>query len=216
MGPGPVGASQEATEFVLHHPLSAGTGRVFPDLPESIVSIIVLVFCGVGALLWVSSMIPLRRSLGLYGIRTPEGSRVFGFVIFAAGMAALILGLAWGRSQSLGTFSRYALLTVPGLCAVYFMWILYEPETTRNRVAIAFAIALLLALPFNVRDGLDERDWYVTNMRAFEQDLAKGLSWQELADRHQFLLPWDRDGLVKGMRMLHEAKIDPFGRGVPR
>jgi hypothetical protein len=97
------------------------------------------------------------------------------------------------------------------------VWILYGLETTRNRVAIAFAIAMLLALPFNVREGLAVRDWYVTNMRAFEQDLAKGLSWHEPADRHyQFLLPWDHDGLVERMRMLYEAKIDPFGRGVPR
>ena len=216
LGPGPVGASREAEDFVYSHLLPAGTGRLLPDLPVSIVSIIAVVFCGIGALLWVSSIIPLQRILRLYRIRTPEGSRVFGFLIFTAGMAALILALAFGRSHSLGTSSRYALLTVPGLCAVYFVWILYGPENTRNRLANAFAIAILLALPFNIRDGLAERDWYVTNMRAFERDLAEGLSWQELADRHQFLLPWDRDGLVERMQMLHDAKIDPFGKGGPR
>jgi hypothetical protein len=205
MSLGPVGAN-------TYTPL--GIGGVPPE------SIIAVVFCGVGALLWVSSMIPLRRGLGLYRIRMPEGSRFFGLLIFTAAMAALVLALAWGRSPwvpILGMPSRYALLSVPGLCAVYFAWILYGPETTRNRFAIAFAIVILFALPFNVQDGLGERDLYVTGMRAFEQDLAEGLSWQELADRHyQFLLQWDRDGLVERMPMLHEAKIDPFGRGAPR
>jgi hypothetical protein len=86
----------------------------------------------------------------------------------------------------------------------------------RNRFAIAFAITILLALPFNIREGLGERDWYVTNMRAFEQDLAEGLSWQELADRQRQFQGWKRDYLVEWMRMLHEAKIEPFGRGAPR
>jgi hypothetical protein len=202
-------------------PVGAGTGRILIStgrgLPGPLLGV---VFCGFGALLSVSGMIPLRRGLGLYRIRTPEGSRFFGCVIFTAAMAALVLAMAWGRSgwiPILGMPSRYALLSVPGLCAAYFAWILYGPETTRNRFVNGFAIAILLTLPFNVRDGLAERDFYVTGMRAFEQDLAEGLSWQELADRHyQFLLAWDRDGLVQRMGMLHEAKIAPFGGGAPR
>jgi peptidoglycan/LPS O-acetylase OafA/YrhL len=118
MGPGPVGGGLEADQFVIYHHLPAG--RVLPDLPESIVSITAVVFCGVAALLWVSSMIPFRRSLRLYSIRTPEGSRVFGFLIFAAAMTALVLALAWGRSGSLGAPGRYALLTCLG-CALFIL-----------------------------------------------------------------------------------------------
>src|SRR6516165_3863760 len=55
LGPGPVGASREAEDFVYSHLLPAGTARLLPDLPVSIVSIIAVVFCGIGALLWVSS-----------------------------------------------------------------------------------------------------------------------------------------------------------------
>jgi len=204
-------------------PVGAGIGRILTaesstgGVPQSNISV---VFCGVGALLWVSSMIPLRRGLGLHRIGTSEGSRFFGFLIFAAAMAALALVLAWSRSgwvPILGMPSRYALLSVPGLCAVYFAWILYGPETARNRFAIACAIAILLALPFNVQEGLEERDIYVAGMRAFEQDLAEGLSWQELADRHyKFLLEWDRDGLAERMQMLQEAKIAPFARDASR
>ena len=187
-------------------PVGAGTGRVFPG------SMIGVLFFGVASLLWVSAIIPLSR--GLRSISSGERFRVFGFVMFAAATAALILLIAWGRAGAVplwGMPGRYALLSVPGLCGVYFAWILYGPETTRNRVAITFAIAVLLALPFNLRQGLAYRDAYVTGMRAFEQDLTDGLSWQELAERHQkFLMDWDHSSVMKGMEMLHEAKMGPW------
>lgn len=186
-------------------PVGGGTGRVFPA------SVMGVLFCGVACLLWASGIIPLRR--GLRSIRSTERFRVFGLPIFATAMGALVLLIAWGRAGWVPLYGmppRYALLSVPGLCAVYFAWILYGPETTRNRVAITFAMAVLLALPFNLRAGLGYRDAYVTGMHAFEQDLADGLSWRELGERHQqFLFGWDHDGLLRGMRMLHEAKSDP-------
>ena len=174
--------------------------------------------CGVASLLLASSIIPLW--LGLRDYPTSERPRVFGLLIFAAAMAALVLAVAWGRAGSVPRFGmpdRYALLSVPALCAVYFAWILYGPETVRDRIAISFVIAMLVALPFNLRQGRVWRDWYVTGMQAFEQDLSDGVSWQELGNRHhKFLLHWDRDALVERMRMLHEAKTGPLGRATPR
>ena len=112
---------------------------------------------------------------------------------------------------------RYALLSVPALCAAYFAWLLYGPIGARDRIANAFAIAALLALPFNVREGLAGLDWYVTGMQAFEQDLADGLSWQEIGDKNEpFLAHGDGPVLVERMRMLHDAKIGPLGRATPR
>jgi hypothetical protein len=135
-------------------------------------------------------------------------------LIFAAATGALVVLLAWGRAGWVPLFGmpdRYALLSVPGLCAVYFAWILYGPEIPRKVVAITFAIAVLLALPFNVRKGLGLRDAYVAGMQAFERDLADGFSWRELGERNQeFLFGWDHDLLIEGMRMLHEAKIGPW------
>ncbi len=49
-------------------------------------------------------------------------------------------------------------------------------------------------------------------MFAFEQDLARGMPWEQLATEHyEFLLPWDRDALLQWMLMLHEAKLGPLG-----
>jgi hypothetical protein len=174
--------------------------------------------CAVAFLLLASSIIPLWR--GLRGNRTSERPQVFGLLIFATAMATLVVAVAWGRAGSVPRFGmpdRYALFSVPALCAVYFAWILYGAQTIRDRIAIIFAIAMLVALPFNLRQGRVWRDWYVTGMQSFEQDLSDGLSWQELSDRHhKFLLHWDRDALVERMRMLHEAKTGPLGRATPR
>jgi hypothetical protein len=173
---------------------------------------------GAASLLLASSIIPLRR--GLRSDRAPERSRVFGFLGFVAATAALVAAIAWGRAgwvPRLGMPDRYALFSVPALCAAYFAWILYGPEVVRDRIAITFVMATLVAFPFNLVRGRNWRDWYVAGMQAFENDLSDGLSWQELADRHyKFLMHWDRDALVERMRMLHEAKAGPLGRATPR
>jgi hypothetical protein len=192
-------------------PVGAGMGRFFPR------SLIGVAFCGVGILLWVSGIIPLRH--GFRYSRTPEGFRFFGVLLFASAMATLVLVMAWGRAgwvPQFGMPDRYALLSVPALCAGYFAWLLYGPRTARNRAANAFAIAALLALPFNVKKGIAWGDSYAAGMQAFEQDLAGGLSWQELGDKHEhFLSRGDGPILVDRMRMLHEANIGPFGRATP-
>lgn len=190
-----------------------GAGKVYPNWISG------GLICAAAFLLLASTIIPLWR--GLFTERTSLGpSRASGLLVFGAAAVALVLVMAWGRAgwvPSFGMPDRYALLSVPGLCAAYFAWMLYGPEAVRDRIAIAFAITSLLALPFNIRDGLAWRDWYVTGMRAFEHDLSAGSSWQELGDKHHnFLMHWNRDVLVERMRMLHGAKIGPLGRATPR
>jgi hypothetical protein len=201
-------------------PVGAGTGRIFPQL------LIGVIFCGVGVLLWASGVAVLRRGLLMVGPR--ERFRAFGFLIFAVAMTVLVLMLAWSRAGLVpiyGMPGRYALLSLPGLCAIYFAWILYGPKTARDRVAIAFAIAALLALPFNIRWGLGYIEVYQTYSilaQAFEQDLADGLTWPALEEKHkQFVFGWGGggwwgDNMSEGFQMLHEAKIGPFGRAAPR
>jgi hypothetical protein len=195
-------------------PIGAGTGRVFPTL------FVGVVFCGMGVLLWVSGIIPLGRVLSR--IRVSEASRFFGLLIFAAAMAALVIATALGRAAWVplqGMPDRYVVISVPGLCAAYFAWLLYGPVIARERVANAFAIVALLAFPLNLKEGLTGLGRCVADTQAFEQDLADGLSWQELAERHQRILfpfPDGRDTLIEYARMLHEAKIGPLGRAASR
>src|SRR5690242_10403584 len=164
-----------------------GAGTVPPRLISG------LFFCAVTFALLASTLIPLR--LGLLRARGPERFRVYGLAIFGVAMAALVVAIAWGRAGWVPRFGipdRYALFSVPALCAAYFAWILYGPEPLRDRIAIAFAAAGLLALPLNLREGNWWRGWYAGNMTAFERDLSAGLPWQELADKHYpFLLHWN-------------------------
>jgi hypothetical protein len=147
--------------------------------------VIGVVFCGIGVLLWLSGVLPLWH--GLRRFRTLEGSRFLGFLVFGAGVAALVLAMAWGRAGWVplyGMPDRYVALSVPGLCAAYFAWLLYGPPAARDGAANAFALAALLALPFNIKHGLAVRDTYEAGMQAFEQDAAGGSSWRQLADNH--------------------------------
>jgi hypothetical protein len=180
-------------------------------------------FCGIGVLLWASGVVVLRRGLLMVGPR--ERFRAFGFLMFAVAMTSLILMLAWGRAGLVPFFGmpgRYALLSVPGLCAIYFAWIIYGPQTARDRVAIAFTIAALLALPFNIPWGLWYLEGYQTyakRAQAFEQDLADGLTWPELEEKHkQFVFEWHDwwTRMSEGFQILHEANIGPYGRTAPR
>jgi len=131
-------------------------------------------------------------------------------------MAALVLAMAWGRAGWVplyGLPDRYVALSVPGLCALYFAWLLYGRQTARNRVANAFAVAALVALPFNVQHGLAVRALYVADTQAFGHELAEGLSWQELADRHQELLfpfPGGRGMLIENWQEIVLVGILPF------
>ena len=73
-------------------------------------------FCAVTFVLLASAMIPLR--LGLRRARGPERFRVYGLLIFAAAMAALVVAIAWGRAGWVPRFGipdRYALFSVPGI-----------------------------------------------------------------------------------------------------
>jgi hypothetical protein len=176
------------------------------------------VFCTATFFLLASSTIPLLHALGQ--VRRSERFRIFGLLTFAAAMVALVLAMGWGRAAWVpiqGMPSHYALLSVPGLCAAYLVWVRYGSESVRNRIANAFVIISLLALPFNLREGNSFRRWYVSGMSAFEQDLSAGFSLQELGDKYQGLLfHWNRDALVERMQMLRDAKIGPFGRPAPQ
>ena len=132
-----------------------GAGTVPPRLISG------LFFCAVTFALLASALIPLR--LGLLRARGQERFRVYGLAIFGVAMAALVVAIAWGRAGWVPRFGipdRYALFSVPALCAAYFAWILYGPEPLRDRIAIAFAAAGLLALPLNLREGNWWRWWY--------------------------------------------------------
>ncbi|HMA02189.1 MAG: hypothetical protein ACM34L_13295 [Gemmatimonas sp.] len=172
------------------------------------------------ALLAVTLLLLVRALVDSAG---SERQRAFGLLSFAGGCAVLALAIGWGRAATdmvSGMPMRYVLFAVPALCATYFIWELYAPLTPRRWVQAALCLVMVVLLPWNTREGfglpgrydLGWRGWYVTGMNAVEQDIEGGVPRLEMARRHrEFLMHWDEAKLAAGMRMLHDARIGPFG-----
>jgi hypothetical protein len=148
--------------------------------------------------------------------RGDERPRALGLLLFMLGMAALALAVGWGRAAQVPTVglpSRYVVLAIPALCAVYFVWELYGTPAARNVAQTGLLVAICAVLPLNVESGFQWRDWYVQGMDAVERDIDAGVPRSELAARHRaFLMHWEAGELADGMRMLREAGVGPFRR----
>ena len=143
-----------------------------------------------------------------------ERVRIAGLLLFAFGSITLIAGIGKERAgwvPSFGMPDRYALLSVPALCAMFFAWVRYGRASIREPVLAALLTVTLMALPLNIRAGLDWRNWYDEGMAKLERDLARGATLSEILDRHtSFLLHWDRDALAGRIRMLAAANMSPW------
>jgi hypothetical protein len=154
----------------------------------------------------------------LEALRSGEGeerARIAGLLAFLGAVAALALAVGWGRAGHVAATGRmpirYTVLAAPGLCAAYFCLLLYGPAWMRRAGPACLALLLALLLPLNTLIGVQRRDWFGAGMAAFERDLAAGVSPRMLAERHHaFLLHWDEELMVAGMKMLHAAGIGPF------
>jgi hypothetical protein len=87
----------------------------------------------------------------------------------------LAVVMAWGRAgwgPEFGMPDRYTLLSVPTLFAAYFARVLHRLARLDAGIATTFFIASLAALPFKVLEGRSRGKYYVSDMKAFEEDLT--------------------------------------------
>jgi hypothetical protein len=179
-------------------------------LPASVATIVLLVLTA------------LLLFIGFRQARGGDRLRALGLVLFAGGCVVLALAIGWGRAANdlvSDMPMRYVLLSVPTLCATYFVWELYAPVRLRRWLQAAFGLTMVALLPRNTFEGfglpgrydVGWRGWYVTGMTAVEQDLHDGVPRVQMAARHrEFLMHWDEAKLAAGMRMLLDAQIGPF------
>jgi hypothetical protein len=199
--------------------IGPGGSAVVPD------KLITGFFSAMTCLLLASTVIPLYH--GFHSFSKSERFRIFSLLLFAAAMTALVLGMA--RKRPAGAMAdRYALLFAPALCAAYLVWVLYGPKSIRDRISLAFVVAVLLAFPFNLREGAAWTADYTAKMATFELDLSSKLSWQGLVEKDlEDVAQWTHNPevarwthnpevLVESMRLLNESKIGPIGRVAPR
>jgi hypothetical protein len=148
--------------------------------------------------------------------RDHERLRSLGLLSFGGAMIVLALGIGWGRAAqypTIGLPNRYVIFALPALCAAYFAWLLYGRSRAATLVPAALCAAALVLLPWNTRDGLSVRDWYVAGMDAVQRDVDAGATPAVIAEKHTaFLMHWNREGLAERIRMLRDAGIGPFAR----
>lgn len=146
---------------------------------------------------------------------TDDRRRVLGLMLVVGAVAALAFALGWGRAGKIEASrhmsTRYALLSVPMLCASYFTMELYASLTLQKFVHRTLLVIVLVLLPLNTMVGLERRNWFEQGFTSFQADLQAGMPLNQLAERHyKFLMPWSRDQLAAGMEMLYQACLGPF------
>jgi hypothetical protein len=152
--------------------------------------------------------------------RDEDRIRILGLLAFLAASLVLAALIGWGRAgRAVETGrmpTRYVLLAAPGLCAAYFALLLHGTRRWRRVGPAALAVLVALAFPLNTYVGLERRTWFGEGFASFERDQAAGASAESLARRHyEFMLHWDEQLMVEGLRQLHESEIGPFASWEP-
>lgn len=152
--------------------------------------------------------------------RDEDHIRTLGLLAFLVASVVLAALVGWGRAgRAVETGrmpTRYVLLAAPGMCAAYFALLLHGTRRWRRAGPVALALLVALAFPLNTHVGLERRAWFGEGFAAFERDQAAGASAEDLARRHhEFMLHWDEQMMVEGLRQLHEAEIGPFAAWEP-
>ncbi len=136
-----------------------------------------------------------------------ERPRAAGLLLFLVAMASLAVGLSMRRD---GFEIRYVTLSVPALCAVYFVWSLYGAPRLQNAIrAILLATALIVLVP-NTLWGLRYARDLRTHLAAFEADMAAGLSPSQLIHRHADYLHPHHLVILDYLPMLREGQVGTF------
>jgi len=200
--PGPGASLATAGKFLA---LSLGPAAAYGWVVCGGVSLLIL-----GAALWC---------LGISSRERPERLRVLGLMAFLAAALVLALAVGWGRAGRAAATgrmpTRYVLLAGPGLCAAYFVFLLYG-RSWSQRLTTSLALIVALMFPLNTRIGWQRRAWFGAGFSAFERDLEAGTPGSLLAHRHYpFLLHWDESLMAASLQQLHEARIGPFARWDP-
>jgi hypothetical protein len=140
--------------------------------------------------------------------------RAAGVIVFLGGLAALAMGLGWGRTslgKGFGFAPRYVTLAAPALCAVYLTWSFCVPATFGRLVQTVMLLLAAAGFVPNMQEGLRWAKERRNAIEAFEHDLRAGVPLSILAENHtRSLQRLDPDDLAGFLRMLHGARVGRF------
>jgi hypothetical protein len=158
------------------------------------------------------------RLVAVFRNQPAERLRSSGLLACLAAVAALALAVGWGRG---GIFAddpgsillaiRYVTLTVPLVCCLYLIGILYG----KRWVSALLCAVLALMLPVNTATGLARGRERARLLAAVEADVRAGVSPQQLGRKYAPQLFFDPDLLAQRFEMLRKARQGPY-KGMPR
>jgi hypothetical protein len=140
-------------------------------------------------------------------IRGEERYRALGILAFLAGTVTMTAAVGWGRS-GYGLFGRYSTLLAPGLCATYFVGVLYPRGWSRFIPGVVVLVTAGLA-PRNMQVGIEKAARVREGMQSFQHDVRAGWPAVALADRYAsfpFALYPYREPLERWIKMLADAR----------
>jgi hypothetical protein len=145
-----------------------------------------------------------------------ERLRAFGILIFFVTTLLYAAAFGYGRARVIlqiypGWPTRYVLLAVPQLCAVYLIWLWYAPERL-GKLNVALFVITLAVMPLNVVLGKRFYTRYASGGEAVMAELSRGVSSSDLARRQGRFLAHatPKQDLAASIRMLRNAGIRPF------
>jgi hypothetical protein len=115
--------------------------------------------------------------------------------------------VGWGRS-GYGLFGRYSTLLAPGLCAIYFVGVLY-PRGWGRLIPLVLVVVTAGLAPHNMEIGIKKASEVRKGMQKFQDDVRRGWPAIALANRYSsfpFALYPYHEPLERWIKMLAEAK----------
>jgi hypothetical protein len=167
-------------------------------------------------LLWLTALVLLmRKALGPGG-RFPIG----GLLAYWLAFTALALAVGYGRSGNDPRFClepRYAILSLPFLCAVYLIiGVTLRPWSGKIGQLLLCSLVVFWS-PQNFTQGWLDARWYHQKNERFVADMNAGKPLTYLIYRHRWwvpmpwMLPLYTD-MERGMRSLHDADKTGFAK----
>jgi hypothetical protein len=153
--------------------------------------------------------------LGFLRHKGLERQRAMGVILFFCNLIMFALLFGWGRAvaiQNTHWATRYVIFGVQVLSTAYFIWELYGPPKLRSIAQTVLLLGMLVALPFNIKMGLDYGNYHRGQLDLVEKDVLAGIPRSVLVERHREWLYswWEETKLANAMQMLHDAGVEPF------
>ncbi|MBA2561663.1 MAG: hypothetical protein H0V14_01895 [Chitinophagaceae bacterium] len=146
--------------------------------------------------------------------RGAEFRRAVGLLFFLGGYIIFALAMGYGRATMVPTIGlpmRYVLLAVPTLIICYCSWELYGLPTLKKVIHWGLFLILSVVIFNNTLRGLGWRNYYLKGTDSVINDIKQGVPHSLLAARHQnFLLHWNKQMLLTGMKQLKQSGMGPF------